>query len=58
MNDETQLASDFFDKDDLIDLLKPDSLANSREYRRRNAENTIENSDIIVIFWNVDGFNR
>lgn len=50
MNDETQLASDFFDKDDLIDLLKPDSLANSREYRRRNAENTIENSDIIVIF--------
>jgi len=50
LNDETQLASDFFDKDDLIDLLKPDSLANSREYRRRNAENTIENSDIIVIF--------
>lgn len=50
LNDESQLATDFFERDDLIDLLKPDSLANSREYRRRNAENVIENSDIIVIF--------
>jgi hypothetical protein len=50
LNDETQLASDFFEKDDLNDLLKPNSLENSREYRRRNAKNTIENSDIIVIF--------
>ncbi|EMF0260810.1 hypothetical protein V1268_001089 [Enterococcus hirae] len=50
LNDESQLATDFFERDDLNDLLKPDSLANSREYRRRNAENVIENSDIIVIF--------
>lgn len=50
LNDESQLATDFFEKDDLNDLLKPDSLANSREYRRRDAENVIEKSDIIVIF--------
>ncbi|EOE6429163.1 AbiH family protein [Enterococcus gallinarum] len=50
LNDETQLASDFFEKDDLNDLLKPNSLANSREYRRKNAEATIDNSDIIVVF--------
>ena len=50
LNDESQLATDFFEREDLNDLLKPDSLANSREYRRRNAENVIENSDIIVIF--------
>lgn len=50
LNDETQLASDFFEIDDLNDLLKPNSLTNSREYRRKNAENTIMNSDIIVIF--------
>lgn len=50
LNDESQLATDFFERDDLNDLLKPDSLANSREYRRRDAENVIEKSDIIVIF--------
>ncbi|MFS0935475.1 AbiH family protein [Enterococcus casseliflavus] len=50
LNDESQLASDFFEREDLNDLLKPDSLANSREYRRRDAESVIEKSDIIVIF--------
>lgn len=50
MNDESQLASDFFEREDLNDLLKPDSLANSREYRRRDAESVIEKSEIIVIF--------
>lgn len=50
LNDESQLATDFFERNDLTDLLKPDSLTNSREYRRRNAENVIEESDIIVIF--------
>ncbi|MDB7361923.1 AbiH family protein [Enterococcus faecium] len=50
LNDESQLASDFFEREDLNDLLKPDSLTNSREYRRRDAESVIEKSDIIVIF--------
>ena len=50
VNDESQLASDFFGKDDLIDLLKPNSLASSREYRHRDAENIIGKSDIIVLF--------
>ncbi|MFC0232845.1 AbiH family protein [Vagococcus entomophilus] len=50
LNDESQLAPDFFEKDDLEDLLKPDSLVNNREYMRRDAENTIEKSDIIVVF--------
>lgn len=50
VNDETQLASEFFDIDDLNDLLKPKSLENNREYMRRDAENIIDYSDIIVIF--------
>jgi len=50
LNDESQLASDFFEREDLNDLSKPDSLTNSREYRRRDAESVIEKSDIIVIF--------
>ena len=50
LNDETQLATDFFDMSDLNDLIKPKSLENNREYMRRDAENLIDNSDIIVIF--------
>lgn len=50
MNDESQLATDFFEREDITDLLKPDSLTDSREYRRRDSEKAIENSDIIVIF--------
>lgn len=50
LNDETQLATDFFDDTDLYDLIKPISLANNREYMRRDAENVIQGSDIIVIF--------
>lgn len=50
VNDETQLATDFFDMSDLNDLIKPKSLENNREYMRRDAENLIDNSDIIVIF--------
>ena len=50
LNDETQLASDFFDIDELNDLIKPISLENNREYMRRDAENLIDKSDIIVIF--------
>lgn len=51
LNDETQLASDFFDDiDDLNDLLKPKSLENNREYMRIDAENILDSSDIIVIF--------
>ena len=50
LNDETQLATDFFDTTDLNDLIKPKSLENNREYMRRDAENLIGKSDIIVIF--------
>lgn len=50
LNDETQLATDFFDTTDLNDLIKPKSLENNREYMRRDAENLIGESDIIVIF--------
>ncbi|MDB1703857.1 AbiH family protein, partial [Enterococcus casseliflavus] len=50
LNDESQLATDFFEREDVTDLLKPDSLTDSREYRRRDSEKAIENSDIIVIF--------
>ena len=50
LNDETQLATDFFDTTDLNDLIKPKSLENNREYMRRDAENLIDKSDIIVIF--------
>lgn len=50
VNDETQLATDLFDEEDLVDLLKPNSLEDTREYRRRDAENYIKNSDIVVIF--------
>lgn len=50
LNDESQLATDFFGREDVTDLLKPDSLTDSREYRRRDSEKAIENSDIIVIF--------
>lgn len=50
LNDETQLTSDFFDIDELNDLIKPKSLEYNREYMRRDAEIIIDNSDIIVIF--------
>ena len=50
LNDETQLATDFFDMSDLNDLIKPKSLEINREYMRRDAENLIDKSDIIVIF--------
>ncbi|WP_270782886.1 AbiH family protein [Enterococcus lactis] len=50
LNDETQLATDFFEKEDIDDLLKPVSLTDSREYRRRDSEKALENSDIVVIF--------
>ncbi|MCJ1990222.1 AbiH family protein [Lactococcus carnosus] len=50
LNDESQLATDFFDIADLYDLIKPMSLENNREYMRRDAENVIQGSDIIVIF--------
>ncbi|HBZ60869.1 MAG TPA: hypothetical protein DEO30_08225 [Lactococcus sp.] len=50
LNDETQLATDFFDMSDLNDLIKPKLLEINREYMRRDAEIIIDNSDIIVIF--------
>ena len=50
VNDESQIASDFFDIGDLNELIKPISLENNREYMRRDAEIIIDNSDIIVIF--------
>ena len=50
LNDESQVATDFFEKNDLTELLKPETLANSGDYRRKNAEDFIDSSDLIVIF--------
>ncbi|XRJ98285.1 AbiH family protein [Latilactobacillus sakei] len=50
VNDSSQVASDFFNDDDLSDLIKPKSLELDRGFSKQNAELEISRSDIIVIF--------
>ena len=50
LNDVSQLAVNFFDPDDVNDLLKPETLIASRDNMQRNAEKMIDTSGIIVIF--------
>ncbi|MDT2814782.1 AbiH family protein [Vagococcus carniphilus] len=50
VNDESQIADNFFNTEDITDMIKPNSLMTNRENMKSSTEELIRNSEVIVIF--------